>query len=151
MLFWKSNSTKNMMVPCSASPLTVPALSLGKGWNLCLPLAQSDFSFLESKGINERWTRASCGHKPPADMMVATSVTSAFRKLSKEDPWAQASLSYTVRAHLKNKDFLHSTAFIWARWFQSFAGDPDMMPAYCTATHRQVFKVPHSLLFCIWS
>lgn len=92
-------------VPCSACPLTVPALSLGKGWNLCLQLDQSDFSFLEFKGINERWTRASCGHKPPADMVVAASVTSAFRKLRKEDPWAQASLSYTVRARLKNKDF----------------------------------------------
>lgn len=69
-----------VMVPCSASPLTVPALSLGKGWNLCLHLDQSDFSFLDFKGTNERWTRASCGHKPPADMVVATSVTSAIQK-----------------------------------------------------------------------
>lgn len=43
-----------VMVPCSVSPLTVPALSLGKGWNLCLQLDQSDFSSLDSKGINER-------------------------------------------------------------------------------------------------
>lgn len=62
MLFWKSNSTKTLgggeawgvMVPCSVSPLTVPALSLGKGWNLCLQLDQSDFSSLDSEGINER-------------------------------------------------------------------------------------------------